>query len=62
MTEEVVQTPNLKEKRKKRVMTPEQLEKLAIARKKALETRAKMSQLRKEEKENKNKEILSKAR
>ncbi len=62
MTEEVVQTPNLKEKRKKRVMTPEQLEKLAIARKKALETRAKMSQLRKEEKENKKKEILSKAR
>jgi hypothetical protein len=62
MTEEVVQTSNLKEKRKKRVMTPEQLEKLAIARKKALETRAKMSQLRKEEKETKKKEILSKAR
>jgi hypothetical protein len=62
MTEEGVQTPNLKEKRKKRVMTPEQLEKLAIARKKALETRAKMSQLRKEEKEAKKKEILSKAR
>jgi hypothetical protein len=62
MTEEGVQTPNLKEKRKKRVMTPEQLEKLAIARKKALETRAKMSQLRKEEKETKKKEILSKAR
>ncbi len=61
-TEGVVQTSNLKEKRKKRVMTPEQLEKLAIARKKALETRAKMSQLRKEEKENKKKEILSKAR
>ncbi len=62
MTEEVAQSPNLKEKRKKRVMTPEQLEKLAIARKKALETRAKMSQLRKEEKEAKKKEILSKAR
>ncbi len=58
--EGVVQTPT--EKRKKRVMTAEQLEKLAIARKKALETRAKMSQLRKEEKENKKKEILSKAR
>ncbi len=40
-------------------MTHEQLEKLAIARKKALETRAKMSQLRKEEKETKKNEILA---